>query len=148
MNHQALVLTLASAISLSLVGCGKELGRVPFSAEGSAEATATLAAGDVDLWTDLVLEYKGDASLEYKVELLQDGKSVASTTCNPLGQINVKVNWIETNLGDSHTRKGSGKMSCTVKLPSGGPTTIKATFAVAHAPTSITVTKADLVVKQ
>jgi hypothetical protein len=135
-------------LGLWLVACGKETGRVPFAAEGTANAPATLKAGNVDFWTDIDMKWEGDAALAYTIELEQGGKSVATATCNPLGAINVKLNWSETNIGGSHSRSGSGKMGCSATLPSGGATNVKATLAFSRKPATLTLSKADLVLKQ
>lgn len=146
MQNRALFVALSSLVLLA--GCGKEAGRVPLAGEGTAAATITLEAGDVDFWTDLAIEYQGDPSLQYRIELEQGGAAVATATCNPLGRISVKSMWTETNLGSSHSRHGTGKMSCSAKLAKGGPTTVKATLAFSTKPASVALTKADLVVKQ
>lgn len=138
---------LAGALWL-LCGCGKELGRIPFEDEGSGATTVTLAAGDVDFWTDLKIEYQGGAALAYDVELFQDGASVATATCNPLGKMTVKTAWVETNLGDAHSRRGNGKMGCSVNLPKAGETKVKATLAFGKKPSGLALAKADLVIKQ
>ncbi|HEY1959780.1 MAG TPA: hypothetical protein VGH28_29425 [Polyangiaceae bacterium] len=131
-----------------VAGCGKEAGRVAFSSDGTGAATMTLKAGDVDFWTDIDLSYEGNAALAYRVTLEQGGKSVATTVCDPLARLNVKTMWTETNVGASHSRHGMGKMSCTVTLPSGGATEVHATLAWSAKPSSVTLKKADLVVKQ
>lgn len=141
-------LVLMSVAVCALAGCGKEVGRVPLSGVGTAESTVDLKAGDVAFWTDMDLEWEGDGSLEYRVTLSQDGKSVATATCWPLGQLHVKGNWTSTNLGDSHTRHGDGKMSCEATVPKAGKTTVQATLAWKQAPKSATVRKVDLVLKQ
>jgi hypothetical protein len=135
-------------LMLATSGCGKELGRVPFAAEGKGDTSAPLAAGNVQFWADLDIEYKGNAVLAYQIELLQNGAVVGTTTCNPLGPMTVKVSWVETNLGGSHSRRGSGKMGCSSSVPKGGPTTVRATLAFAQKPATLTFKKADLVVKQ
>lgn len=147
MNRVALASALLLA-SLALPGCGKELGRLPFSAPGTGTATMSLAAGEVSFWTDIDLEYTGDAALAYAIELDQGGAKVATASCNPLGRIPVKSSWTEVNLGGNHSRRGSGKMECSANLPSGGSTTVKATLAFARKPASETLRKADLVIKQ
>lgn len=129
-------------------GCGKEAGRVPFAAEGKADSTMTLSSGDVSFWTDLDIDHQGDAGLHYNVELLQGGAVVATTTCNPLGSMSVKTSWVETNLGDHHTRSGNGKMACSVKLPAGGATVVRAQLAFSKKPPTLTLKKADLAVRQ
>lgn len=139
----AFVLALAP-----LLACGKEAGRVPFGAAGTNDATMTLKAGEVDFWTDIDLSWDGAATLDYQVTLEQGGKTVATATCDPFGQLHVKQMWAETNIGSSHSRHGRGKMSCSTSLPSGGPTTVKATLAWGTKPSTETLRKADLVVKQ
>lgn len=132
----------------SLAACGSEAGRVPLSGEGAGTVTMPLKAGDVAFWTDLDFAYEGDAALAYRVELVQDGATVASAVCNPLGHLPMKMSWRETNIGSSHTRRGSGKMECTTKLAKAGPTTVKATLAFAQKPAGLALKKADLVIKQ
>ena len=140
---------IAFVVALApLLGCGKEIGRVPFAAPGTADATMTLKAGEVDFWTDIDLSWEGSATLDYQVTLEQGGKTVATATCDPLGQLHVKQMWTETNLGASHSRHGRGKMSCSTSLASGGPTTVKATLAWGGKPSTETLRKADLVVRQ
>lgn len=138
-----------TALALAaLAGCGKEAGRVPLAGEGSGSSTMTLKAGEVDFWTDLDLSWDGNASLAYAIDLEQGGKTVATATCNPLGDLHVKMRWTETNFGGSHSRHGRGKMNCSVSLPSGGATTVKATLAWGTKPATSALKKADLVVKQ
>ncbi len=140
---------LAAVFALAtLAGCGKEAGRVPLAGEGTGTSTMTLKAGDVDFWTDIDVSWEGNATLAYTIELEQGGKTVATATCNPLGRLSVKTRWTETNLGASHSRSGNGKMDCSVSLPSGGATTVKATLAWASKPATSSLKKADLVVKQ
>lgn len=145
---RALVASIALLSTLLLVGCGKERGRVPFSSTGSGESEMMLQAGEVDFWTDIDIQYEGDAVLAYRVELLQGGEKVAATSCHPLERLRVRVTWVETNLGSTHSRSGSGKMACSVKVPTRGPTRVKATLAFLREPTKLELTKADLVVKQ
>jgi hypothetical protein len=121
---------------------------VPFTLPGTGTVSMPLSAGEVSFWTDIDLEYTGDADLAYAVELDQGGTKVATATCNPLGRLHVKEMWTETNLGSSHTRRGMGKMDCSVTVPSGGATTVKATLAFGRKPATQTLRKADLVVKQ
>src|SRR6185437_5171997 len=112
-------LTLALSSLVLLAGCGKEMGRVPFSAPGTATANVTLNAGDVAFWTDIDAEYHNDSSLPYTVHLEQGGAKVASATCNPLGPIHTKTSWVEINVGNKHSRSGMGKMGCSVSLAKG-----------------------------
>jgi hypothetical protein len=143
--NRRLLLALAS---LALLSCGKEVGRVPFTSVGVASATAPVGAGDVTFWTDIDMEYEGDAALAYRIELSQRGTKVASATCDPLGHLPVKTSWVETNLGSSHSRRGMGEMSCKATLPAGGPTLVQVTLGFSRRPASVTLRKADLVLRQ
>ena len=133
---------------LLLAGCGKEAGRVPFSAPGKQSASVQLAAGDVAFWTDIDIKLDGPATLTYGIELKQGGSSVAKASCDPLGDMNVKIGWIETTFGESRSRRGSGKMSCSATLAKGGLTEVDAELAFGSKPTTFTLRKADLVLKQ
>ncbi|MBL8951189.1 MAG: hypothetical protein JNK82_10460 [Myxococcaceae bacterium] len=133
---------------LAFAACGKEKGRVPFTAEGTATTTVTLEAGDVAFWTDLDLKWEGDAVIRYDVEVEQGGKVIGSGACNPLGHLGVKTGWAETNLAGSHTRSGNGKMDCRAVVPAAGSTNVKVTLSVPTKPGVFTLKKADLVIKQ
>lgn len=144
-----LLLAAATLVAmLALTGCGKEAGRVAFANAGANESPMTLAAGEVSFWTDIDVAYEGDATLEYTIDLQQSGASIGKVVCNPLGHMSVKTGWVEKNLGSSHSRSGNGKMDCKVTVAKAGPTTVKATLAFGQKPAKLTLSKADLVVKQ
>lgn len=121
---------------------------MPLSGEGSGTASANLKAGEVAIWTDIDIEYEGDAALTYDVALEQGGKPVAKTTCDPLARLSTRVSWVETNIGSKHSRRGMGKLACTATVPAAGQTTAKVTLKLGARPTSINIKKADLVLKQ
>ncbi len=135
-------------LALALGACGSELGRVPFADAGTNETTLQLEAAQLSFWTDINIEYEGPAALTYRIEVLQNGQSVATASCNALERMSVRTGWVETNFGDTHTRRGQGKMDCSAKLPLGGPTTVRATLAFEKSPRQAKLLKADLVVKQ
>jgi hypothetical protein len=139
---------LLGCVVMSLAGCGKEVGRLPFSGEATAAPTLQLAAGDVGFWTDLDLKYEGPAALEYHIDLQQGGASVGSAVCDPLGQLNVKLKWVETHLGTASKVSGTGKMACSATLAKAGPTTVQTTLAFTTRPATFALMKADLIVKQ
>lgn len=139
---------LLSTFVVALSACGTEVGRVPLTGEGTATSDATLKAGEVSFWTDLDIEYVGNGALVYDITLEQGGKAVATASCDPLGPMSTKVSWVETNFGDKHSRSGRGKMGCTATVPTAGATTVKATLKFAAKPSSVTLKKADLVLKQ
>ena len=137
-----------SALALAVASCGKEVVRVPFSQAGSDVASVELKAGDVAFWTDLDLKHSGEAALEYRIELWQNGASVAAAICDPLGQMTVKIGWTEYNFGSSHSRSGEGKMSCRAHVAQGGTTEVRAALVVKRLPATMALSKADLIVKQ
>jgi hypothetical protein len=62
--------------------------------------------------------------------------------------MSVKTGWVETNIGNSHSRRGNGKMACQATLPAGGPTIINVKLAFSKKPVTVTIKKADLAVRQ
>ena len=136
------------ALSLLLSSCGKEVGRVPFTSEASNSATTVLTAGRVAFWTDIDMQYAGNAELEYRIALVQGGIPVTTAVCHPLGHLSTKFSWVEVDIGSSHSRSGRGKMDCSATLGTAGPTTVAATLAFTVRPLRVTIGKADLVVKQ
>ena len=60
----------------------------------------------------------------------------------------MKSSWTETNFGTTHSRHGSGRIECSANAPATGPTTVKATLAWVKKPTTVTLRKADLVIKE
>lgn len=134
--------------ALLLAGCGKELGRVPFSGESTRSAAIVLRAGRVAFWTDIDIAFNGSATLQYRVALMQGGTRVATALCDAFGPMSTKLRWVEVDYGSTHSRSGQGKMACSVTLPKGGPTTVEASLAFGVRPLSATISRADLVVKQ
>lgn len=147
-NHRLTVVMLVALSAPLLSGCGKELGRVPFSGEGSGAATVALEAGEVAFWTDIDVKHEGDAALTYHIELLQGGSSVATADCEALGPMSMKVGWVESHLGSSHSLNGRGKMACSARLSKSGATAVQATLVFSTRPSSAALRKADLVIKQ
>lgn len=135
-------------VMLATTACGKEAGRLAFTAEGEKEATMNLSPGPVAFWTDIDLEYEGDSNLVYQIELMQKNVAVGVATCSPLGNLPVKTGWVSTDVGSKHSRSGSGKMACDTNVATGGPTVVHAKLAWSTKPASATLKKAELVLKQ
>lgn len=145
----ALLKYLAAACALfSLSGCGKEIGRVPFSSEGTKSTVLELSSGSVAFWTDLDISYDGVAALEYRIDLSQAGRRVATAVCDPFGPMDLQLGWITKARGNSHSASGRGRMTCGVTLPKGGPTTVGAALVFRDKPAVLALRQADLVVKQ
>jgi hypothetical protein len=94
------------------------------------------------------MAYEGAAALAYTIELAQGGAAVGNVVCDPLGQMNVKVGWVQTSFNGSRSVSGSGKMAGGLHLDKGGATDVHATLAFGARPASFTLSKADLVIKQ
>lgn len=147
-NKHWAIPTLTVLSALILAGCGKEVGRVPFAAEDTKAVSMPLQAGEVAFWTDLNVEYEGSTGLIYDVQLVQGGGTVATAKCDALGPMSMKVGWAETQFGASGSRRGNGKMVCSANLAKGGPTVVRATLGFSTRPSSVALSKADLVIKQ
>ena len=147
MNAPKRILSIA-LLALSIAACGRQVGSVPFSDEGTKSATLPLTAGSVAFWTDLDVAYEGSGTLSYRIELSQAGRTVATTTCDPLGKMSVQLGWLDIQRGASHSSSGHGKMLCGATLAKGGPTLVQATLAFGVRPLTATIKQADLVVKQ
>jgi hypothetical protein len=128
---------------LVLCGCGTEVGRVPLSGAGQAEAKMTLKAGEVSFWTDLDVDYVGELSAAYSVTVTL-GAETLHADCNPL-DVNVKTNSLVTSFNDKHSKRYRGKMRCNVNVPNAGEAIVNADLAASG---SAEFRKADLIVKQ
>ena len=133
---------------LTLGGCQKEVDRLSFAAEGTQRKTVQLAPGNVAFWTKLDIKFEGPAALAYRIELSQSGRRVATATCNPLSQLKTKMGWVQIQRYDSYSITGNAEMACEATLPTGGPTAVEATLGFATKPAMLTLTRADLVLKQ
>ena len=139
---------LTALLAVSLAACGRQVGSVPFSSEGTKSTTLPLAAGSVAFWTDLDVAYEGPATLHYQIELSQAGRHVATANCDPLGKKSVELGWVDIARASFRSQRGHGKMLCGASLAKGGPTVVEATLAFGVQPLTATINRADLVVKQ
>lgn len=135
-------------LALPLLACGRPVGNLPFSGEGTKTTTMPLAAGNVAFWTNLDVAYEGAATLGYRIELSQAGRTVAMVDCDLLENLSLKLGWLATNYGAVHSTVGHAKMQCVASLPTGGPTVVKATLAFGTRPAKANLKHADLVLKQ
>ncbi|HEY0462702.1 MAG TPA: hypothetical protein VGC79_00765 [Polyangiaceae bacterium] len=139
---------LSALLVLPLVACGRRVGSVPFSSEGTKSTTLPLAAGNVAFWTDLDLAYEGPATLSYQIELRQGGRSVATASCDPLGKKSVELGWINFERAAFRSQRGQGKMLCSATLAKAGPTVAQAALTFGVHPLTASIQRADLVLKQ
>jgi hypothetical protein len=135
-------------LSVSLLGCGKEVGRIPMKAEGGGATSVHVTAGKkLALWTSLDVKYSGAFGARYDVELQEGGATTAKTTCDPF-DVNVKTSSKVINIGSDHSISYNGKMRCELVPTKTGAATVRATLAFAGKPASVDVKDMSLVIKQ
>jgi hypothetical protein len=143
------VRVLGASVLLScfaLAGCGKEVGRIPLTGDGSGTTSVAVGSKGLALWTDLDIAYTGNLGATYEVEMLQSGKVVGTASCNPF-DVSTKIKSVETSINGKHTMRYGGKMRCSADVPAGA-TEVKATLTIAPKPAVLTITKMDLVLKE
>jgi hypothetical protein len=137
---------LLLGVALFAAGCGKEIGRIDFSEPGRRSITVSLdASEEVAFWTKLDVEFQGPTRLSYGIVLRQDGQEVARADCDAL-DVSVTVMSKTITINDQTSISYDGKMRCSAKVPSSGPTEIEAMFDASPAP--MRLTSADLLIKQ
>jgi hypothetical protein len=144
----ALVLPLSLSLAFTLVACGKETGRVPMKAPGTAETTVNVTAGKkLALWTSLDMKYSGGFDAHYEVELVEGGATTAKTTCDPF-DVNVKTSSKEININGNHSISYNGKMRCELVPTKTGAATVRATLAFGGKAAGVDVKDMSLVIKE
>jgi hypothetical protein len=137
-----------AALSLLLVACGKEIGRIALHDEGQGETVVQATAGKkLALWTALDVKYTGHLAARYDVELLQDGAVVGKALCDPF-DVNVKTGSIEKNIGDDHSISWNGKMKCDLTPTKTGPATVRAKLSFAQRPATLSIRDISLAVRE
>jgi hypothetical protein len=142
-------LLLALACALAAAGCGHEVGRVPFTAEGVKTTKITVGNGGVALWTDMDVEYSGSMVARYDLEMSQGGKVVVTANCDPF-DVKQKIGVVSSTRGTEKVVSYSGKMGCRKGLDDvpAGVTDIKVTLSIPGKPAKMAITKMDLVFKE
>lgn len=131
-----------------LMGCGKEVGRIPMTGPGEAETSVSLEAKQgLALWTKLDVSWDGSFDAHYAVELRDaSGSAVATATCDPL-DVGTKLGSVETTLGAHHSKSYSGKMRCQLVAPADGTYTVHAKLQYDTMPATLSVKDISLVLK-
>ena len=148
-DRRIAMLGLTSVIALGcsgLVGTltATEVGRVPITAPGTHSTSAYVTAAPLALWTDLDVEWEGDASMDYVVQVTQDGSVLSDGSCNPM-DVNLTMNARSTDIGDRHTRIHQGLLHCTVDTPAEGLVEVSVTLSVQGKPI---IRSADVYLRQ
>ena len=138
---------LAGAALLALgVGCASEVGRSSLIGLEPQALTVELAGDkEVVFWVDLDIEYSGDPTVAFDIEMEQNGATAVPIRCDALDP-SVKRMSVEVTSAGSQTKRYQGKMRCSAQPAQSGPATFLITPIVQPAPTKLE--RLDLVVKQ
>lgn len=145
-NVASLSMAVCLASAFALAGCGKELGRIPFSGSGVGTTMIDVKGGKpIAVWTSLDVAFTGKLDAHYEVRVTQ-GSETATAMCYPL-DVSTKLMSTEYNVNNDHKIRYQGKMRCDLTAPADGAATIDATLVVKAMP-GLTVKDMSLVFKQ
>jgi hypothetical protein len=142
--------------SFVLAGCdaitGKEVARLPIN-EVSTEANIVVKETTLDLqkdeevavWSDMDIEYEGDITLTFIVEVWRDGEKLGAREFDPTDK-NVTIGEVKTTIMGKTNWSFSGRNS-SFKIEDPGKYTFKG-ILVANENPSLKVTKAEVVFKK
>jgi hypothetical protein len=114
----------------------------------TGETTVQLDANtDVRFWADFDGMYDWRDTAQYDVQLLQEGKIVATAVCDPIVihddvRVCTRLGWFG-GVYKSHCR-----MRCRARVPKSGPTLVRARLSICCAPKFTRVYAADLTIQQ
>ncbi len=105
------------------------------------------AKSKVHFWIDFDATYQGDLRAKYDIDLLQRDVLVGHATCEPVPLSHAaRVCSFRSEIGDSHQLRC--RTDCQARVSSSGPTLVRATLSIQGKPASLTLTRADLLIKQ
>lgn len=132
--------------TLLATGCTKEVGRVDFADAGTNGSYAPVPGGHLDVWAKVDISFEDDVSAGYRVSLLESGKEIATSDCNPF-DVTVKMGEMKTQFGKRQRLRYSGKTKCSFDVPPGSYDVV-AQLVLPNRPASLEVRHLDLVFKQ
>ncbi|MCB2376874.1 hypothetical protein LGH70_04735 [Hymenobacter sp. BT635] len=131
---------------------GREISRLPVNAisteghEVLRETTLQLQKDEsVALWSDMDMEYEGEAPVRFQVLILKNGAQFRQLEIDPTEK-NVSVAEVKTSINGKTSWSFSGKNG-EVSIPETAKYTFKARLVAASNPT-LQIKKAELVLKQ
>ncbi len=143
------------AFPLLLTACGmfgEEVGRLPVNEASTSEngdrkeITLNLKKGDeITIWSDMDLEFDGNVSLMFKVEVLKDDKAHLFIDFDPT-DVNVTLGEYESIVGN-HTNWSYEGKNTTFPIEEDGAYTFKAILLNTATP-SLKLKKAELIFKK
>ena len=122
------------ALSAAFTACVNAIASIPLTADGQTGQATLVLSDDSDLWfrPSIDADYDGDWTLHYFIDVIQNNRIVAQTTC-----------WMSPVV--HHPKESNGGLKgCHVHLWSGGRTLVKARFEIGIEPNWIRLRHADL----
>lgn len=158
LRSSRLVLLISALLTIALVGCGSEVGRIPFADTGTGRTEVMIEASkDVEFWTHLDLEEEGtdtlaeaimaveDVSLAYSIRLYQGGELVQRLTCDPFDisafDWRTRYKSIKISGRSTHVFEYDGKMICSVNIKNTETTPLETILAPVKGRDSIKLEK-------
>ena len=126
-----------------LVGCNHTTVVLPIQEVGTYEIQFNHPGDELQIWTDLDVEFKELANFDYRLEFYQNGNLITQITCDPL---TVEEKRMQRFLDDNGLVKIShlAEMKCKVGLSQGETTAIVNFIAEGE---QLTIFRADLILK-
>ncbi|RSK44019.1 hypothetical protein [Hymenobacter rigui] len=148
----AAILLLTAPLGACEALLGKEIARLPVNTvstpqqEVVKETTVNLHQNDqLALWSEMDMEYQGEAPLRFQVVVLQNGQPFKQLELDPTEK-NVSVQEAKTDINGRVSWSFSGK-NAELTIPKDAAYTFKARLIAAPNPT-LRLHKAELVLKK
>jgi hypothetical protein len=124
------------------------VGVIPFRDVGTGETSVVLRADtDVRFWADFDGLYEPSYFAQYDVELIQGDRVVSTATCDPIvAHDRVRVCTMRGRFGGIN--KNHCRMRCRTRVPTSGPTLVRATFKTCCLMRNAVVYSANLTIQQ
>lgn len=140
-------------IFIILSSCtGEEVGRLPVNAISTEdnliikEQSLNLKKGDeIGIWSEMDMEYEGDAPVRFKVQILKDGKEFGGLEIDPTDK-NISMGEVKTTIMDKTSWSFTGKNK-SLTIEEDGNYIFKA-LLVAAPNNTLKIKKAELVLKK
>lgn len=142
-NWQKVILVVTFACLFLLVGCGGNIAKMHIQQVGEYLVQFDHQGGEIEFWTDLDFEYRGDAKLEYLVDFYQEGQLVNQVVCDPFDLEDSRMTR-NVELNGLIKQSYLAKMICAVDIPQGATRAI--VIFDAHGE-DLVIFRADLILK-
>jgi hypothetical protein len=153
-----LISILSISVSVVLfVGCsaltGEEVARLPINKVSTDDDHIVVKEVSLDLkkdeeiavWSDMDMEYEGDVSLRFRIEILKNGESFGGLEIDPTDK-NITLGEFKTSVMGKTDWSFSGK-NTEIKIEEDGNYTFKG-ILVASDNSSLIINKAEIILKK